>query len=80
MDGMKKYSKPALRVESFALSVDVASCAVKAGFTEYTCGVDLGFGVTLFLDANTGCTTFDWNVNDKACYNVPLSGSQLFSS
>lgn len=77
---MRKYEKPKLYYESFELSMNIASCAQNVGSSEFSCTVDLGYGFALFVNSNAACTYFDWDENNKVCYNVPFASGAVFSS
>ncbi len=76
----KAYKKPEMYIENFRLSVNIAGCSKAAGLSEYECGVDLGWGESLFLEGNLACTVFDWDPNNKVCYNQPFASGVLFGS
>ena len=82
----KKYIKPMIVFEHFALCTNIAGdCeAISDGPTENTCGMDFS-GLTVFLDTMGGCASYpvassggDGKFNN-ICYHVP-DGFNLFTS
>ena len=85
---MKKYSKPEIVFESFALSVSVSSCEVVTSHpSERQCGIPVRGQGVIFVDETTQCTRFfDYIITDMnsiyngLCYHVPYESNNLCSS
>lgn len=88
----KTYVKPALVMESFVLSQNIAyNCGVPGGGTDLgspgmgsrdTCGWIDSLGRELWLDTENVC---DFKVNEDyeyigVCYNSPSNGWSIFGS
>lgn len=78
---MKKYSKPQIMFESFALSINVASCEMETPLpSENQCGLPTTKGI-VFIDATTGCQFVPQNgIYNGLCYHVPTEYNNLFGS
>lgn len=85
---MKKYVKPDLYFESFALSHSVASgCAYALNHTENGCRLDgsnpLGLpdGVYLFAGTDGGCTLYYSDASyEDYCLQTDADGYNIFTS
>lgn len=79
----KKYQKPELYYESFALSQSISSgCEGIANFAEDICSVTLkgpGYDLTLFHDSQI-CFDSPPNPDDYLCYHAPSEFNNVFSS
>lgn len=78
----KRYKKPELVYESFALSQDIASgCEGIANFAEGVCSVtvDVGFPMEIFQNPAV-CSNVPPNPDDYVCYHAPSDGNNIFSS
>lgn len=77
----KKYVKPQAYFESFELNASIATgCSVTATLAENICPVfDEDFGVTIF-QTKENCTRTVAPGDTKVCYNVPISGQNIFTS
>ncbi len=83
----KMYSKPEIMFESFAVSTNIAGDCKPPyvnNASKGTCGVVTSApGMTVFVDATTGCTIPDKDNDDMyngLCYHVPSEYSSLFNS
>ncbi len=77
----KSYIKPAITFESLTVSANIASgCALIAtNSPQFVCAVmDEEAGWTLFADY-VMCMMVP-GPGDQVCYDVPLAGSNVFSS
>ena len=77
----KSYIKPAIAFESLAITANVSSgCYLLAtNSAEYVCPViDEESGWTIFSDYAV-CVIVP-ETNDQVCYDIPLAGSNIFSS
>ena len=82
---MKKlYKAPEIVFESFSLSVSIASdCAVGTNATQGSCGYDMGWGMYIFFQGITACSTpivDESDINNMICYHNPTDETRLFSS
>lgn len=77
----KAYVKPDIVFESFALSVNIATCEMITPLpVQDTCGFPTRAGI-VFLDSTTGCSyTPADKMYDGHCYHVPYEDKNLFSS
>lgn len=86
----KTYVKPALVIESFMLSQNIAlSCGVPGDGTSvgkpnhsdrFVCGWDVD-GIIAWLDSKVCNYLIDENTEfDGVCYNNPSSGTTIFAS
>lgn len=79
----KKYQRPELYYESFALcSTIAAGCEGIANFAENACTVTLrgdGYELVLF-NSNTVCLDSPPNADDYLCYHAPTENNNIFSS
>ena len=79
----KKYQRPELYYESFALcSTIAAGCEGIANFAENACTVTLegeGYKLVLF-NSNTVCLDSPPNADDYLCYHAPTENNNIFSS
>ena len=88
----KTYVKPALVMESFMLSQNIAyNCGVPGGGTDLgsptqgskeICGWEDPLGRVFWLDSNNACTTTvnEDFTNGAVCYNNPGGGFTIFGS
>ena len=80
----KNYSAPDIAFESFALSVNIASCDVPAVYGEGQCGYQFAPGIIIFVDTEQGCGTLTEDGSKEyngICYDVPSEGlDMLFTS
>lgn len=84
----KKYTKPEIMFENFAMSTNIAGdCEGEPvnNATKGSCGIPGSGGDFLFTDGVEGCT-IDWKALNGAdnynglCYHHPTSDSNLFNS
>jgi len=82
----KTYVKPALYLEDFKLSTNIAACGIKLGATEETCSYTIYAGmppfiapIILFSGVNASCTTTMDN-QPQYCTEAPTSATNIFAS
>lgn len=79
---MKSYSKPEIMFDSFALSEDIASCAVidKGESAQYDCHVVVpDLGISIFNSGNSNCE-YQPAEGLQPCYGVPVADFNAFRS
>ena len=77
----KQYAKPDIVFDNFAMAESVASCEVKAGFSEGVCGVELTADLMVFTGDVGACNvTYMDGTFDGLCYHVPLDAHNVFGS
>lgn len=77
----KKYVKPQAYFESFELNASIATgCSVIATLAENVCpAYDEDLGISVFV-TKENCTRTVAPGDTKVCYNVPISGQNIFTS
>lgn len=77
----KKYVKPQIIIENFALSETIAAgCDFKTNtMVEGECGFPLK-GAMIFTSEVAGCLYHQPDNNDMICYHVPTDATNIFNS
>ena len=81
----KKYEKPDILFESFALSQSIsAGCEMIGGnHAQYVCPVLVktpGFDDTYTIFGDGACVSQPVGGNDSICYHVPIADNNVFNS
>lgn len=79
----KKYVKPELFFESFEMNTAIAACAGKIVNAQYginTCHVEIGGGMTIFVQGANCIASPDNGGWDSLCYDIPSDANKLFYS
>lgn len=77
----KRYEKPDIMFDNFAMSVSVASCEEKANFARGVCGVEMGPGSYIFTGNVGSCNIIQNDMEfNGLCYHVPTDSNNVFNS